>query len=42
MMQIDIARLVPRFLLEDANGYALSKAIEAGLKAAAEVVWQGL
>ena len=31
MMQFDLRRILPRFLLEDKNGYAMAKAIEAGL-----------
>ena len=32
MMEFDLNRLVPRFILEDKNGYAMAKAIETGLK----------
>lgn len=32
MFEFDIAHLFPRFLLNDRNGYAMAKAIEAGLK----------
>ena len=32
MMQFDLTRLVPRFILEDKEGYAMAKAIETGLK----------
>ena len=42
MMQIDIERLVPAFLLRDRNGYALAKAIEAGLQIAAGCIEEGL
>lgn len=42
MPEIDITRLVPRFLLNDKNGYALSKAIEVCMKRVAEAVQNGL
>jgi P2-related tail formation protein len=32
MLDLDIARLTPRFLMRDTNGGAISRAIEAGLK----------
>lgn len=32
MMDFEIERLFPRFLLNDRNGYAMAKALEAGLK----------
>lgn len=32
MFEFDIAHLFPRFLLNDRNGYAMARAIEAGLK----------
>lgn len=32
MMKFDLTRLVPRFILEDKDGYAMAKAIEAGMK----------
>lgn len=32
MFTFDVANLFPRFLLNDKNGYAIAKAIEAGLK----------
>ena len=41
-MDIDIARLIPRFLLHDKNGYALAKAIEAALQMAADTIGQGI
>lgn len=40
-MNIVIEKLVPRFLLEDKNGYAIAKAIEAGFRKASEVVDAG-
>ena len=42
MMDFDIRRLVPRFLMEDKNGYAMAKAIEAGLKDFLTVAQGGL
>lgn len=41
-MVVDIARLVPRFLLEDRNGYAMAKAIEAGLQRLTGLVQDGI
>lgn len=32
MFQIDINQLIPQFILNDKNGYALAKAMEAGLQ----------
>lgn len=42
MMKFDLTRLVPRFILEDKDGYAMAKAIEAGLKDFLTVAQQGL
>lgn len=42
MFTFDIARLFPRFLLNDKNGYAMAKAIEAGLKYFLEKCQDGL
>jgi len=42
MLTFDIARLFPRFLLNDKNGYAMAKAIEAGLKYFLEKCQDGL
>lgn len=41
MMDVDISRLVPQFLLTDHNGYALSKAIELGLQIFCQVIHDG-
>lgn len=41
-MTIDIARLVPRFILRDRSGYAMAKALEAGLSAFDQVISDGL
>lgn len=40
-MNIIIENLVPKFILADKNGYAIAKAIEAGLKKASEIVYSG-
>lgn len=42
MIQVDISRLVPAFLLKDRNGYALAKAIETGLQIFCQVVQDGI
>lgn len=42
MMEFDLNRLVPRFILEDKNGYAMAKAIEAGLKDFLAIAQTGL
>lgn len=42
MMEFDISELIPRFILQDRNGYALSKAIEAGIRAFLETLNNGL
>lgn len=42
MFSIDVADLFPRFLLNDKNGYAMAKAIEAGLKYFLEKCQDGL
>lgn len=41
-MDIDISRLIPRFLYHDKNGYALAKAIEKAFQMTAEAVEQGI
>ena len=41
-MTFDIKRLVPRFIYNDPNGYALSKAIEAAFEYVIEKVEEGL
>lgn len=42
MFELDITKWVPKFILADKNGYALAKAIEAGLQAANDIVSQGV
>ncbi len=42
MFDIDITRLVPKFILNDRNGYALAKAIEAGLRYFLDKVQEGV
>lgn len=42
MMQFEIVRLFPKFLLADKNGWALAKAIEAGLNDFLEIVQGGI
>ena len=42
MFSIDVADLFPRFLLNDKNGYAMAKAIEAGLNYFLEKCQDGL
>ena len=42
MMDFDIRALVPRFILEDKDGLAMAKALEAGLKDFLEICQQGL
>lgn len=41
MIPFEIERMVPKFLLRDKNGYALAKAIEAGLKYYCDAVKKG-
>ena len=41
MFTINIAQWVPKFILGDKNGYALAKAIEAGLQKMNDVVLEG-
>lgn len=38
MFEVDIRKLVPKFILGDANGYAIAKALEAGLNYMNEVI----
>lgn len=38
MFEVDIRKLVPKFILGDANGYAIAKAMEAGLNYMNEVI----
>lgn len=42
MFEFDIAQLFPRFVLNDTNGYALARAIEAALKYFLEKCQEGL
>lgn len=42
MIDFDIARLMPRFLMRDKSGYALAKAIEAALNAMDTTISAGL
>ena len=42
MMEFDLRRLVPRFILEDKNGYAMARAIEAGMKDFLAIAKRGL
>lgn len=42
MIKFDISQLVPRFLMEDKNGYALAKAIETALRIMDETVEAGI
>lgn len=42
MMDFEIKNIVPRFILEDKNGYAMAKAIETGLKRFLSIAQQGL
>jgi hypothetical protein len=42
MIEADIRKLFPRFILEDKNGYAMAKALEAGLKYFLRVAQEGL
>lgn len=42
MIAFDIAQLVPQFLRNDKNGYAMAKAIEAGLKTFLSAAKDGL
>ena len=42
MFTIDIKRMVPHFILNDRNGYAMAKAIEAGLMRMNKIISDGL
>jgi len=42
MFTFDVTRNVPRFLLQDKNGYAVAKAIEAGIQTMNDTVNQGV
>lgn len=42
MFKVNIEQLVPRFLLNDKNGYAIAKAIEAGLQIMNDGIDQGV
>jgi len=42
MFNIDISRWVPHFIMADKNGYALAKAIEAGLQMANDIIADGV
>lgn len=42
MIQVDIRRLLPTFLLQDKNGYAMAKALEAGMQKYCEITSVGI
>lgn len=42
MFQVDISKLTPKFILDDKNGYAVAKALEAGLQMMNGIIRQGL
>ena len=42
MFEFDVTKFLPRFLLEDRNGYAMAKAIEAGIRAFNEGLRRGV
>ena len=42
LMEFDLGRIVPRFILQDRTGYAMAKAIEAGLKDFLVICQEGL
>ena len=42
MIQVDISRLVPAFLLNDRNGLALAKAMETGMQLFCRIVQNGI
>lgn len=42
MFTFDVTKFVPRFILNDKNGYALAKAIEAGVQAMNDVIDLGV
>ena len=42
MFQFDIAKYVPRFILNDKNGYAIAKAIEAGIQIMNDTIADGV
>ena len=41
-MEFEFSKLVPKFITRDRNGYALTKAIEAGLKSMTQIVESGV
>ena len=42
IQDLDIVRIVPRFILQDQNGWAMAKAIEAGLKRFLAIANEGI
>lgn len=42
MIDVNISQLVPGFIMEDKNGYALAKAIEIAMQGLCEAVQQGI
>ena len=42
MMRVEIGRLLPKFIMRDRNGYAIAKALEAGLNDYIAVCEQGI
>lgn len=42
MFKVDITKMVPRFILNDKNGYALAKALEAGAQMMNDIINDGV
>lgn len=42
MIEFDITKFVPKFILQDKNGYAIAKAIEAGLRLMNRILSDGV
>lgn len=42
MIEFDIHQLIPEFLMNDRNGYAIAKALEAGIKSMFRIIENGL
>ena len=42
MIKFDVTKNVPKFILRDKNGYAIAKAIEAGIQKMNDIVEEGV
>ncbi|MDO4647640.1 MAG: phage tail protein I [Eubacteriales bacterium] len=42
MIEVDMTKMVPKFILNDINGYAMTKAIESGMQSMNDIIDRGV